>query len=230
MQQGWYALGSLTILAVSDAPRGLDHDVEAGDTNIGGVTTGVRAGYRLFNPLAVEALIEGGGFPVGKACDDDLEWAKCGADQVDRDYTLTTVRLGGNVRLLSGGEKIRFTSTMGTGSVRHRLDVPALDEATLNGLLERGATQEEVDQVDGALEAEGWNPYFMLEIGLQMNVKHALFEVNGTVFIDGTGSTLGDGYQPYRGLVFGGLGLRAGWSEWSPRPGAKFRAAEPTPE
>jgi len=229
MQQGWYALGSLTLLGVSDAPHGLDHDVQAGDTQIGGVTLGVRAGYRLWNPLAVEALIEGGGFPVAKACDDDLDWAPCGKGQVNRDYTLTTVRLGGNARLLSGGEKIRFTSTLGTGSVRHKLDVPELDQSALDKLL-ASHSEQEVAQIDGAIRAEGWNPYFMLEVGVQMNVKHALFEVNGTVFIDGTANTrTEDGAQPYRGLVFGGLGLRAGWSEWSPRPGAKFRAAEPPP-
>ncbi len=228
MQQGWYALGSLTLLGVSEAPRGLDHDVQAGDTEIGGVTTGVRAGYRLWNPLAVEALIEGGGFPVAQACDADLDWAPCGENQVNRDYTLTTVRLGGNVRLLSGGEKVRFTSTLGTGSVRHKLDVPELDSATRDELL-LTHSPEDVDQVDGALKAEGWNPYFMLEVGLQLNVKHALFEVNGTVFIDGTADTKSDtGEKPYRGLIFGGLGLRAGWSEWSPRPGAKFRAAQPS--
>ena len=230
MQQGWYALGSLTLLAVSEAPQGLDHDVRAGDTEIGGVTIGVRAGYRLWNPLAVEALIEGGGFSVTNACDADLDWAPCGADQVDRDYTLTTVRLGGNARLLSGGEKLRFTSTMGTGSVRHKLDVPKLDEAALTELSDQGFEQEQLSQIDGALRAEGWNPYFMLEVGLQLNMKHALFEVNGTIFIDGTASTKSDdGDKPYRGLIFGGLGLRAGWSEWSPRPGAEFSAAKLTP-
>lgn len=234
MQQGWYALGSLTLLGVSDAPDGLDHDVQAGDTEIGGASTGVRAGYRLWNPLAVEALIEGGGFPVTKACDDHNDWAPCGESQVSRDYTLTTVRLGGNVRLLSGGEKLRFTSTLGTGSVRHQLDVPALTASELDAIaVEYGRTNDAVTaavvarDIEPDREAAGWNPYFMLEVGLQMNLKHALFEGNGTVFIDGTGNTRGDGYEPYRGLVFVGLGLRAGWSEWAPRPGAKLRAAAP---
>ena len=227
-QLGWYALASLTVLGVANAPRGLEHNV-ADDTEIGGVTGGVRAGYRIFDPFAVEALIEGGGFPVRHAC-DPVSWKDCQAqDAVQRDYQLSTLRLGGNARLFTSGEKLRFTSTIGTGSVRHRLKMRDLSQDDRNAIADSAPDPTSID-IDAELEPErdavGFNPYFMLELGLQLNEKHGLFEINGTVLIDRTNNTRDDrdGYRPYRGLVFLGLGLRAGWSEWVPRSGSKSRA------
>jgi len=46
-----------------------------------GSSVGVRAGYRLWTPVAVELLLEGGTHEVDKACDTSVTTAKCGTRQ-----------------------------------------------------------------------------------------------------------------------------------------------------
>ncbi len=224
--QGWYAAGTLNVLALGDAPRGMEHVDGTVPTEIGGVTTGLRAGYRLLTPLATEVVVEGGGFPVSNAC-DQLEFGPaCDAeDALRRPYRLTLVRLGGNVRLLTSGEKLRFASSAGTGAVRHRLAIPELDDARLAELV---ADRVSLIGVEPERDVEGWNAYFMLELGLELNLRHVLLGAGAQLCIDSTAHTVADdGYEPFAGLVMGGIALRAGWSEWTPRRGAKLRVTAP---
>lgn len=226
LHQGWYATGTLNALAVGDAPRGLEHVGGATPTEVFGLTTGLRAGYRLLAPFATEVVVEGGGFPVANAC-DRLEYGpECDADDaLRRDYQLTLVRLGGNVRLLTSGEKLRFASSIGTGAVRHRLTIPRLDPSREAELI---ADRVSLIGAEEKRELKGWNGYFMLELGLELNLRHALLGAGVQVCIDSTAHTIADdGYEPYAGLVTGGLALRAGWSEWTPRRGAKLRVTSP---
>ncbi len=224
--QGWYAAGTINVLALGDAPRGMEHVDGTEPTEAGGITTGIRAGYRLLTPLATEVVVEGGGFPVSNAC-DQLEYGPaCDAeDALRRPYQLTLVRLGGNVRLLTSGEKLRFASSAGTGAVRHRLAVPELDDTRLAELV---AERVSLIGVEPEREVEGWNAYFMLELGLELNLRHVLLGAGAQLCIDSTAHTIADdGYEPFAGLVMGGLALRVGWSEWTPRRGAKLRVTSP---
>jgi hypothetical protein len=195
--RGWYGLVALSILGMRDAPAGLDVD----ESDISGGSFGVRAGYRLWTPIAVEGMLEGSRHEVKKAC------ATGGSNRCDvtHDYTLTSVRLGPNLRIMSGGERVRFTSTFGAGAVRHVIEVSEPEGG--QGTASTGT-------------AIGWDPYFLLEVGAQFNWGHILMEANVTAFIDGASNARGPGdFEPFAdtgGLVMVGLGLRAGWSEWSP--------------
>jgi len=212
-QRGWYALGVLSGLGLRNAPEGLEID----QSEISGGSFGVRAGYRVWTPIAVEMLLEGGRHDVKKACDTQVEKSAdrpCGTNPFERSFKLDSLRLGPALRVMSGGERLRFTSTAGAGAVRHeiRLDEPNKSDKDYSPDIYGG-------------NAKGWDPYFLLEVGIQYNWGHVLLELDGLVYIDGASNVKGktdDGssWQPFRdtgGLLMGGIGLRAGWSEWTPK-------------
>jgi hypothetical protein len=188
-----------------DAPSGLDVD----ESEVTGGSFGVRAGYRLWTPIAVEVMLEGSRHEVKAACHDATKpGTSCSSDAaVTQDFTIDSVRLGPNLRIMSGGEVVRFTSTLGAGAVRHVIEI---DEAK---------NAPAVDPPKSG-KAKGWDPYFLLEVGAQFNWGHILMEANVTAFIDGASNARGPKeFEPFAdtgGLVMVGLGLRGGWSEWSP--------------
>lgn len=200
--RGWYGLVALSALGMRDAPDGLDVDAQ----DVSGGSFGVRAGYRLWTPIAVEMLLEGSSHQVDDACIGD-QTQKCpGPTAITQSYTLESVRLGPNLRIMSGGETVRFTSTLGAGAVRHVIEVEEAKNAPDPDAFPHG-------------KAKGWDPYFLLEVGAQFNWGHVLLEANVTAFIDGASNAKDGDYEPFKetgGLVMVGLGLRAGWSEWSP--------------
>lgn len=207
-QRGFYALGVISAVGLRNAPGGLEID----QSEISGSSVGVRAGYRLWTPVGVELLIEGGSHKVEKACDTTATGHKCGtATAFERSFTLDSLRFGPNLRIMSAGESLRFTSVVGAGAVRHEID---LDPPSEDG----------VSKVPGG-NAKNWDPYFLVEIGAQYNLSHVVFELCGLVFIDGASSAKGNGddgrtWTPFEdtgGLIMGGIGLRVGWTEWKPR-------------
>jgi hypothetical protein len=201
-QRGWYALGTIGVLGLPDEPKGLKHDSGiGGKTKAGGGALGLRAGYRLWTPVWTELMLEWGKETVRGACDTAAPAAPC-----DRHYTLSTVRVGPNVQLTTSGEKLRFTTTFGAGSVRHTF---TLAPSSTTGTLAGGT-------------AAGWNPYLMLELGLGLNLGHVLLGLDATALVDGTTNTKSDTYKPYDGLLILGLGLRGGWSEWAPTRGSQL--------
>jgi hypothetical protein len=204
--RGWYGLVALSFLGMRDAPSGLDVD----ESEVTGGSFGVRAGYRLWTPIAVEMMLEGSRHQVKKACDTFAPQG-CGKGEVVwHDYTLESVRLGPNLRIMSSGETVRFTSTLGAGAVRHVVEVGEPEGAELQDGDPRAPTGK----------AKGWDPYFLLEVGAQFNWGHILMEANVTAFIDGASNAKGpNDFEPFEdtgGLVMVGLGLRGGWSEWAP--------------
>ncbi len=210
-QRGWYALASLSALG---PPRGAADDLEHDDKTDGsGASAGVRAGYRLFTPVAVEALIEGGPIDISKAC------VKPCTRDVRRNYTVRAVRLGGNVRYMSSGDSIRFASTLGVGAVRHTVEIES-------------ATGDPDPALEGG-EAAGTDPYFLVELGGQLNLGHVLLEAGLAMYVEGTDNIRGsvdgaprDTLYTQDGLVMVGLNLKAGWGEWRPTP-ARSRPAVP---
>ena len=130
-------------------------------------------------------------------------------------YALDSFRVGGNLRLLSGGEKLRFSSVVGSGAVHRTLELSRVDDGSRVGT------------------AYGLDPYFLLELGLQLNLGHLLLELDFVASIEGTagttgnllgsrsGDAVGDVFRKSGGgLRLFGLGVRGGWSEWSPRQSA----------
>jgi hypothetical protein len=189
----------------SQAPAGtrLEHErVSAG-------SAGFRAGYRIWTPIGVEGLLEAGRYRVDDACvQGPNHVVPCdGSDATVQDYVVESVRVGGNLRLMSGGERVRFTSGAGVGAVRHRVEMG------------RGPFDGDV--------ASGFDPFFTLELGVQTNLGrtfgadlgHVLLEADVFAYFEGASEVRSGQWAPYAeadGLQIYGLSLRAGWGEWKP--------------
>jgi tetratricopeptide (TPR) repeat protein len=202
-QRGWYGLAALTVFSLGALPEGLQ--LRAEDERAGGGTGCARAGYRVWTPLGAEVLLEAGRHEVPEACVEDAaaESAEC------YPYTVDSLRVGGNLRLMSSGEKLRFTSIVGSGAVFRKLEL------------------------EGSGSAQGVDPYLLLELGAQLNLGHIVLEVDFVASIEGTAGTTGalfggeeEAGRVYRksagGLQLFGFGVRGGWSEWAPRQSARL--------
>jgi len=228
-QRGWYALGAFTVFAPGDVPE--DINIQPNDERAGGIAGGVRAGYRVWSPLAAEAMLDFGRNDVrdasvsnrdyagddqcGSLSDADVENAPECRENYSARYTVDSFRIGGNLRIMSGGERLRFTSIAGVGAVFRTLTL----------------TPDSSDFPGGT--ASGVDPYFLLELGAQLNIGHLLFELDFVASIEGTRYTTGNLFggnedvgevfrQSGGGLRLFGLGLRSGWGEWSPSKSAKL--------
>jgi hypothetical protein len=89
-----------------------------------------------------------------------------GSDNVRRDYSLRSIHFGPNLKLMTTGERLRFVTTIGAGIVHHRLAVEASDQFR-------------------AAEARGFDPYFLLELGMGFSFRHFLGEIGLIALIDG---------------------------------------------
>lgn len=189
--RGYYGLLTLGILGLGQKP--LELTSTRSDGAMG--TIGLRAGYRIWAPVAVELMLDYGKLNVAEAKSD-------GSD-IARKYALSAARFGPNLRLMTTNKTWRFSATIGTGIVHHKLDLDAVD-ATLTG---------------GT--ASGNDPYFLLELGVQFNLKRFLLGAEIVTLIDGAGGLNKqrlDGSNPAFGstdtLPLFGLGIHGGYSVW----------------
>jgi hypothetical protein len=201
-QRGWYALAALSASGLDESPQ--DLDIDNAETTAAGAF-GVRAGYRLWTPIGVELLIDGSRHEVKDACDRTK--SDCSGDAgLLRKYTLDSFHIGGNLRIMSSGERFRFSSVVGVGSVRHKVQVEATSDTANDGW-----------------DAVGLDPYFLVELGAQANFGHVLAEIDALLFVDGVTNIKrdlpsGEEQRVFKdgGLRMLGLGIRLGWSEWAP--------------
>ena len=203
---GFYGLLTAGVLSLNNAPLGLD--VQKASQEMSVSTVGLRAGYRLWEPIAVEAVVDIGSLEANDVCQtsaaDDSE---CYAE---RDFTLTSLRFGPNLRLFTRGETLRFAVGLGAGAVAHRI---ALDPTnSVDGASLSGGT------------ASGFDPYFSFEIGGAFNYRHLLVELSLMAFVEGADHLSGAFDEGDERAVFSdgtlpmlGLGLKLGYSAWSPR-------------
>ncbi len=192
--RGYYGLLTLGVLGLGQHPLSLT------STRSGGAmgTVGLRAGYRIWAPIAAELLLD-----FGKLSVDDAKSDSASADT--RAYSLSTVRVGPNLRLMTTGKTLRFSTTIGTGVVHHKL---TLDPVSSNATLTGGT-------------ASGDDPYFLLELGLQWSLGHFLLGAEVVTLIDGATSL---NKQKVEGdqVAFGntntlplfGLSIHGGYSLW----------------
>ncbi len=192
--RGYYGLLTLGVLGLGQHPLSLT------STRSGGAmgTIGLRAGYRIWSPIAAELLLD-----FGKLNVDDAKSDSASADT--RTYSLSTVRVGPNLRLMTTGKTLRFSTTIGTGVVHHKL---TLDPVASNAALTGGS-------------ASGDDPYFLLELGLQWSLGHFLLGAEVVTLIDGATSL---NKQKVEGdqVAFGntntlplfGLSIHGGYSLW----------------
>jgi hypothetical protein len=204
--RGFYGMLVLSGQSLRGSPESLKVD----EANASGAAVGARAGYRIWTPIALELMLESARHDQVEAC-DELAPDNCDdPNPVTRKFSLEALRIGPNLRIMSAGEKLRFTSTAGVGAVRHEIELEN-SEPEGNSPFHKG-------------KANGWDPYFLLELGAQYNWGHILIELSAQLYVDGASNVsgeVGDGeaWHPYEdtgGLLIGGISLRGGWSEWAP--------------
>jgi hypothetical protein len=194
VQRGFFGMLSLDLLGLSRQPL----DLQLNKASSGGVlgALGLRAGYRISNPVALDLRLDLGALEVTGASDGDVQ----------RDYSLRSIHFGPDLKLMTTGEKLRFVTTVGAGVVHHRLAVAA------NGIYPSAAVR-------------GLDPYFVLELGLGFNYRQFLGEIGLIARIDGT-AALQKGFSDDLNrhltkdlgttLPMVGIGLRGGFSQWRP--------------
>ena len=185
-QTGFYGLVSLDLLALPRQP------VDLQSSRGGGLgALGLRAGYRLSRPIALDLRLDVGALQVENALDPEGR---------RRDYSLTAVHFGPELKLMTTGEKLRFVTTVGAGVVHHRLAISKVASDELRGL----------------------DPYFSLELGLGFSYRQFLGEIGLMAQIDGA-TTLQSGFSGANEnltrnvgttLPMLGIGLRGGFSQW----------------
>jgi hypothetical protein len=190
VQKGFFGLLSLDLLALSKQPLNVTK-VQSGG---GFAALGLRVGYRLSNPVALALRLDAGALQAQGALD---------AENQPRDYSLTSVHFGPDLKLMTTGERLRFVTTIGAGIVHHRLAVSkGFDE-----------------------EVRGVDPYFSLEVALGFNYRQFLGELGLIALIDGsTALQIGFSEESNKALTRDlgttlpmiGIGLRGGFSQWRP--------------
>ena len=191
--RGYYGMLTLAALGLGQHPLSLSGT--RADSTMGAI--GLRAGYRMWAPVAAELMLD-----YGKL---DVKDAKSEESATPRHYSLGALRFGPNLRLMTTGKKLRFTSAIGAGAVYHKLVLdPVATEASLTG---------------GT--ASGFDPYFLLELGVQWSLGHFLLGAEVVTLIDGA-SSLNNQNIEGETSAFGntntlpllGLGIHGGYSLW----------------
>jgi len=190
-QKGFFALLSIDLLALTKQPLTLAKAQSGG----GFAALGLRAGYRLSNPVALALRLDAGALQAEGAYD--------AANMASRDYALTSIHFGPDLKLMTTGERLRFVATIGAGVVQHRLSVSKV-------------APDEVRGVD---------PYFALELAMGFNFRQFLGEIGLLAQIDGS-TALQKGFSDASNkaltrdlgttLPMIGIGLRGGFSQWRP--------------
>lgn len=191
--RGYYGLLTLAALGLGQHPLQLSGT--RADSAMG--TIGLRGGYRMWAPVAAEFMLDFGKLDVKNATSDE--------SMTPRHYSLGAFRFGPNLRLMTTGKKLRFSSTIGAGAVYHKLVLDPVDtDASLTG---------------GS--ASGFDPYFLLELGAQWSLGHFLLGAEVVALIDGA-TSLNKRKIEGESTAFGstntlplfGLGIHGGYSLW----------------
>ena len=191
--RGYYGLLTLGVLGLGQHPLDLTGTRSAGAMG----TLGLRAGYRMWAPVAAELVLDYGKLNVTDAKSD-------GSDTL-RKYSLSALRFGANLRLMTTGKALRFSSTIGAGLVRHDL---VLDKVANEPSLPGGT-------------ARGTDPYFYLALGLQWSLGHVLLGAEVVTLIDGA-TSLNEQQVENASKAFGntntlplfGLSIHGGYGSW----------------
>lgn len=190
-QRGFFvlAMGSLLLPTNSlvnpvNLSEKLDTDYESGGA------VGLRAGYRVNTPASFDLMFEYGNIS------DDIQ-----TNVHTIGYSLSSARLGLNLRLMTPGEKVRLVGSIGGGMVIGDLSV-----------VDKTAGTERSD-VCGCTGIDG---FLLGEIGIELDFGGVLL---GLAFRNQFQSSKGmnhEGYQPYDNnpVIFVGGGLSMGYGTW----------------
>jgi hypothetical protein len=207
---GYYGLLALSVVGVNDAPLGFE--VSGTKANMSLPSFGLRGGYRISRTVAIEGVFDFGRLDAKGACqpnpDSNVVESGCWAT---RDFSLRSLRFGPNLRLMTGGDSLRFAPGIGVGFVSHELKVDPAAGNDVHGPLAGGS-------------ASGIDPYFSLELGAAYNYRHLYLELGVIAFIEGARALRGAFDSSAEKAVFEngtlpmlGLTLKAGYSSWAPK-------------
>ena len=197
VQKGYYGLLTLGVLGLGQHPLSLTSARSDGAMG----TLGLRAGYRLWAPVAGELMLDYGRLNVDGATTVTNDSTLMNPS---RKYSLTAVRFGPNLRLMTTGKTLRFSSAIGVGVVHHKL---LLDAVSGNASYPGGS-------------ASGYDPYFLLELGIQWSLGRALLGAEIVTLIDGASGLNkqkvedSSAFGSTNTLPLFGLGLHGGYSLW----------------
>jgi hypothetical protein len=191
-KRGFFALamGSLllptnSLVNPSNSTQKINTDYESGGA------VGLRAGYRVNTPASFDLMFEYGNVS------DEIE-----SNLHNVDYSLSSARLGLNLRLMTPGEKVRLVGTIGGGMVFGDLTVVDTDRVSGHRSDVCGCTG-----IDG---------FLLGEIGIELDFGGVLL---GLAFRNQFQSSKGmnfNNYEPYDNnpIVFIGGGLSIGYGTW----------------
>lgn len=207
---GYYGLVALSVVGLNDTP--LNYEVTGTSANMSLPSFGLRAGYRLSESIAVELGFDAGRLEAKGACQPAPPGAPENACWAKRDFSLRSLRFGPNLRLMTGGETLRFATGIGVGIVSHKLQV------------ERAMSSDSTSENLGGGAAHSVDAYFSLELGAAYNYRHLLAELAVIAFIEGATGLRGAFDTDEQRAVFAsgtlpmlGLTLKVGYSSWAPK-------------
>ena len=203
VQKGYYGLLTLGILGLGQHPLSLTSSRSDGAMG----TIGLRAGYRLWAPVAAELMLDYGRLNVDDATSNatDTTGTTPPPTPPTRKYSLAAVRFRPNLRLMTTGKTLRFSSAIGVGVVHHKL---VLDPAAADKITYPGGT------------ASGYDPYFLLELGVQWSLGRVLLGAEIVTLIDGASGLNKQKVEDVSAfgntdtLPLFGLSLHGGYSLW----------------
>ena len=195
---GWYGAGAVSLLGTGDTP--FRYDLAKAKQNAWGL--GLHVGRRIRPAVAVEGLLEYDVLKVRGACDHQAgeqasEQVLCGdPGEIIANYLVRSLRFGPTLGLMTTDPRFRALGGLGLGLVWHELRV-------------------------GLDKGHSVNPYLLLEVGIGANTKHVLFALAAELLVDGARGIGHRGDEAAfarsdRSLLFAGLNLRVGYSEWAP--------------
>jgi hypothetical protein len=203
-QLGWYSVAGLNLLGTAAAP--LDFDISGDNAKGGAFALNLRLGRRVWTTLGAELILDAGSLTVEGACDEGH--SSCGtSSEISRNYQLGWFRTGPLVRFSTPGEKFRGGAGIGAGLVWHQLKV---------------APAEGRQDIDGG-KGNGWDGFFLLELGAAYHFGHLSLGVDLIAQVDGAGSLDAtfdsEERKPFAqsgGVIpMLGIGLRVGYSQWA---------------
>lgn len=198
-KRGIFALATGSLLGPAQHPVGFPDPKQ--NT---GAAVGLRAGYRVSNMAAFDLGFEYGNATLRSNKSDDLE------------YSITSLRIGLDLRLMTTGDTVRFVGSLGGGAVQSTLAF-SLTESVLTACI-NGDYGECDDKLLRSCTDEsgctGLDPYFALEAGIELDFDGVLL---GAAIGGNVQSTKGiDPGSPYDNnpVGFFGGGLRVGFGAW----------------
>lgn len=162
VKRGFYGSVNGAILIPTRHPQFFDQEIDSGGVSSGGYV-GLRPGYRVHTYAGFEGLIEYG----------NVQGPANGTE--DTSYSLSSIRLGPVLRLMSPGDVIRFVGTLGGGLAVHFISYEGLNpDEICPGLDSRDCASVGVDF------------FAMTEVGFEVDIDRVLLGLGIAAYISGT--------------------------------------------